>query len=42
MWFKKISPRVDELLDGDLTIQRGIFDDELGKEYVELMMECVK
>ena len=42
MWFKRISPRVDELLDGDLIIRRGIFDDELGKEYVDLMMECMR
>jgi hypothetical protein len=42
MWFKRISPRVDELLDGDLVIRRGIFDDELGKEYVDLMMECMR
>lgn len=42
MWFKRILPRVDELLDGDTTLRRGVFDDALGKEYVELMMECVK
>ena len=42
MWFLRVSPRVASLLDEETPVRHGIFDSELGKEYVELMSECIK
>lgn len=42
MWFLRVSPRVATLLNEDPSVQHGIFDSELGKEYVELMSECMR
>ena len=42
MWFLRVSPRVASLLNEETPVRHGIFDSELGKEYVELMSECIK
>lgn len=41
MWFTKVSPHMASLLDEDTAARRTIFDDALGKEYIELMAECM-
>ncbi|HOW60065.1 MAG TPA: DUF2934 domain-containing protein [Candidatus Omnitrophota bacterium] len=42
MWFSRVSPRVASMLDEDAVVQKSIFDEALGKEYVDLMTECMK
>lgn len=42
MWFNRVSPRVDALLEGDNPIRRTVFDSALGQEYVDLMSECME
>lgn len=42
MWFLRISPRVATLLNGNSPVSRSIFDSEFGKQYVELMSECMR
>ncbi len=42
LWFSKVSSEVSELLKTDSSASMGSIDEILGKNYVELMKECMK
>ncbi|MFZ5801643.1 MAG: DUF2934 domain-containing protein [Candidatus Omnitrophota bacterium] len=42
MWFNRVLPRLDVLLEGEGSVRPSHVDQALGQEYVELMTECMR